>query len=147
MKLKQMLVVAAILVLSIPGVSATAITSQDVQYRLVHANGEGTLKVGQEQFKVNGVIVKLLDDRKAEISLLSDITFFISGTWSPNAESQEDFDLQITGGASPGGLEATGKLTLVKETKSDLRLILKGKSRTTHKTVEVYFVGKLKSHG
>jgi hypothetical protein len=134
MKLKHMIAAALLLVLSLP---VTAITSQDVQYRLAHANGQGTLKVGQEQFKVSGVIVKLLDDRKAEITLISDITVFLSGTWSQNAESKEEFDLQITGGASPGGLEAAGKVTL----SSDMRLTLKGKSRTTKKTIEVNFTG------
>ena len=143
MKPRQILAAASILVLSILGASATT-TSQNVQSRLAHANGEGKLKVGQEQFKVTGVIVKLLDDHTAEISLISDITFFITGTWSQNGESQEDFDIQITGGATSGGLEAAGKLTLGKDTKSDLRLTLKGKSRTTKKTVEINFAGKYK---
>ena len=142
MKLKQVLAAALLLVLSLPGVSAAAIMSQDVQYRLTHAKGEGSLKVGQEQLKVTSVIVKLIDDGKAEITLISDITFFLSGTWSQNGESKDEFDLQISGGATPGGLEATGKLTFGKDAKSDVRLIIKGKSRTTKKTVEVYFVGK-----
>ena len=141
MKLKQTLAAASILVLSIFATTGAAITSQDVQYRLAHANGEGKLKVGQEEFKINGIVVKLLDDRKAELTLVSDITFFITGTWSQNGESQEEFDIQITGGASPGGLDGTGKVTLGKNAK-DIRLILKGKSRTTKKPVEVYFVGK-----
>lgn len=134
MKLKQVLAAASILVLSI-------IAAQAQQDRSAHANGEGRLKVGQEQFKISAVNVKLLDDRKAEIILIADITIFLSGTWSQSAESQEDFDIQITGGATPGGLEGGGKLTLGKDTK-DLRLTLKGKSTTTKKNVEVDFVGK-----
>ena len=133
MKLKPVLAVASILVLLV-----TANAQQD---RLAHANGEGRLKVGQEQFKISAVNVKLLDDRKAEIILVADITIFLSGSWSQNAESQDSFDIQITGGASPGGLEGGGKLTLGKDTK-DMRLTLKGKSTTTKKNVEVYFVGK-----
>ncbi|HSE18146.1 MAG TPA: hypothetical protein VLB46_13910 [Pyrinomonadaceae bacterium] len=136
MKPKQLIVAATLLVISMFGTA----TPQEVNHRLLHANGQGTLKVGQEQFKVNGVVVKLLDDQKAEITLIADITIFISGTWSRNADSQEAFDLQITGGASPGGLEGSGKLTLGKD--KDVRLNLKGKSRTTKKNVEVYFVGK-----
>ena len=135
MKLKQMLAAASILVLSIVSTPVVAKVQQD---RLAHANGDGQLKVGQEQFKINAVSIKLLDDRKAEIILVADITIFLSGTWSQNAESQQDFDIQITGGASPGGLEGGGKLTLGK----DVRLTLKGKSRTSKKNVEVYFVGK-----
>ena len=141
MKPKQMIAAALIVAMSVFGTSSAVIASQEIQYRLAHANGQGTLKVGQEQFKVTAVVVKLLDDRKAELTLISDITIFISGTWSQNGESQEEFDLQITGGASPGGLEGGGKLTLGKDTK-DLKLILKGKSRTTKKIIEVYFVSK-----
>jgi len=141
MKLKQMIVAGALLVLGISAISRAARAPQDVKYRLAHANGQGTLKVGQEQFQVNGVIVKLLDDRKAELTLISDITFFISGTWSQSAESQDEFDLQISGGANPGGMEAVGKVSLGNNT-SDLRLTLKGKSRTTKKNIEVQFVGK-----
>lgn len=140
MKLKQTLAIASILVLtvfSMPG----ALQAQEGQYRLVHAKGEGTLTVGQEQFKVFSVVIKLLDDRKAEISLVADMTFFLTGTWSQSGESQDSFDLQITGGASPGGLDGGGKLTTGKDPK-DLRLILKGKSRTTKKNIEIYFEGK-----
>ena len=141
MKLKEMIAASLIVAMSVFGTSGAVRTSQEIQYRLAHANGQGTLKVGQEQFKVTAVVAKLLDDRKAELTLISDITIFISGTWSQNGESQEEFALQLTGGASPGGLEGTGKLTLGKNTK-DLKLILKGKSTTTKKNIEVYFVSK-----
>ena len=142
MKIKQVIAAGSILVLTIFNASSALTKTQDAQYRLAHANGEGKIKVGQEQFKVNGVIVKLLNDRTAELTIVSDITFFITGTWSQNGESQEEFDLQIAGGAAPGGLEGSGKLTLGKDSNSNLQLILKGKSRTTKKPVEVYFRGK-----
>ena len=141
MKLKQLIAAASILVTCVFTTSAPMVAAQEVQYRIAHANGQGTLKVGQEQFKVTAVVAKLLDDKKVELTLISDITIFVSGTWSQNGESQQQFDLQITGGASPGGLEGGGKLTLGKETK-DLKLILKGKSTTTKKIIEVYFVSK-----
>lgn len=139
MKFRQTIAVSILAIVF--GASGATVAAQEVQYRLAHANGQGTLKVGQEQFKVTSVVIKLLDDRKVELTLVSDITIFITGTWSQNGESHEEFDLQLSGGASPGGLEGTGKLTLGKDTK-DLRLILKGKSRTTKKTIEVYFVSK-----
>ncbi|HZN01582.1 MAG TPA: hypothetical protein VFB70_19410 [Pyrinomonadaceae bacterium] len=138
MKLKQVIAAASILALSI----FTTPGAQDAQYRLAHANGEGSIKVGQEQFKVTGIVVKLLNDRTAELTLNSEITFFLSGTWSQNGESQEEFNLQITGGATPGGLDGTGKLTLGKDVNSKVQLILKGKSRTTKKAIEVYFHSK-----
>lgn len=141
MKLKQMLAAASIVVLSTFGTFGAMRALQEVKYRLAHANGEGRLKIGQEEFKVSGVVVKLLEDEKAEITLIAEITIFLSGTWSKNGDSQDTFDLQITGGASPGGLEGGGKVTLGKDT-NDVRLALKGKSRTTKKAVEVDFVGK-----
>ena len=141
MKFKQMIAAASIFVVSLFATSGAAVAQQEVESRVAHANGEGTLKLGQEQFKITSIIVNLLDDRKAEIRLVSDIIVFVSGTWSENRESQEVFDLQITGGATPGGLDCAGKLTLGKDPK-DVRLILKGNSRTTKRPVEVYFVGK-----
>jgi len=135
MKLRHMLAAVSILVLSIVSAPVVAKVQQD---RLTHASGDGRIKVGHEQFTINAVNVKLLDDHKAEIILVADITIFLSGTWSQSAESQDDFDIQITGGASAGGLEGNGKLTLGKE----VRLTLKGASRTSKKNVEVYFVGK-----
>ena len=141
MKLKQTIAAAAIFVVSMFATSGAAVAPQEVESRVAHANGEGTLKLGQEQFKITSIVVNLLDDQRAEIRLVSDIIVFISGTWSQNRESEEVFDLQITGGATPGGLECTGKLSLGKDIK-DVRLILKGSSRTTKRPVEVYFVGK-----
>ena len=140
MKFKRMIAAASILVMSMFVTSGATIAPQKAQDRMTHATGEGTLKLGQEQFKITAIIVNLLDDRRAELRLVSDIIVFVSGTWSENRESQEIFDLQITGGATPGGLECAGKLTLNKDNK-DVQLILKGKSRTTKKPVEVYFVG------
>ena len=140
MKFKHMLAAALILAISIVGVSS-AWQAQDGQYRFAHANGEGKVKVGQEQFQLKAIVVKLLDDRTAEITLISDITIFVTGTWSQSPESQDTFDLQMSGDTSRGGLEGGGKLSLGKDNK-DVRLVLKGKSRMTKKPVEVDFVGK-----
>ena len=141
MKFKRMIAAASILVLSMFATAGATIAPQKEQDRMTHAKGDGTLKLGQEQFKISAIIVTLLDDQRAELRLVSDIIVFISGTWTQNRESPESFDLQITGGATPGGLDCAGKLTLVKDTK-DVQLILKGKSRTTKRPIEVYFTGK-----
>jgi len=139
MKFKHATLAAALLVLSIFG--ASGVVAQDGGSRLAHANGEGKLKLGQEQFKVNGVVVKLLDDGKVEITLIADITIFVTGSWAQSPSSQTDFDLSFTDANSRGGLEGTGKLTLGPDN-SGLRLTVKGKSRATKKPVEVTFVGK-----
>jgi opacity protein-like surface antigen len=121
--------------------AASSAMAQDAGSRLAHANGEGTLKIGNEQFKVNGVVVKLLDDGNIEITLLADITIFVQGTWAKTPNSQQDYDLNFTDASSRGGLDGTGKLTLGADN-TGLRLNLKGKSRQTKKAVEVAFVGK-----
>ena len=116
--------------------------AQESQSRLATARGQGTLRVGDERFKINSVIVKLIEDRKAEITLVSDITVFMEATWSSHGESQEEFDLEVTGGASPGGVEGRGKVFLSSDGKTVMRLSVKGISRTTKRIVEANFEGK-----
>ena len=93
-------------------------------------------------FRSNSVIVKLIEDRKAEITLVSDITVFLNGTWSNHGSSQEEFDLEVTGGANPGGLQGRGKVFLSSDGKSVARLSLKGQSRTSKRPVEATFTAK-----
>ena len=138
MRLAQKLVIVLLLV----GATALVARGQENQSRLAHANGQGTLRVGDERFKIYSVIVKLIDDRKAEITLASDITVFLSATWTSHGESQEEFDLEVTGGATPGGVEGRGKVFLSSDGKSVTRLSLKGLSRTTKRIVEANFEAK-----
>ena len=138
MRYKTATLIAALLVLSICGPAAA---QQDGGSRLAHANGEGRIRLGSEQFKVNGVVVKLLDDGKLEITLIADITIFVTGTWVRTPNSQQDFDLSFTDATSRGGLDGTGKLTLAPDN-SGMKLSIKGKSRATKKPVEVTFAAK-----
>ena len=124
------------------GATFVSAKAQENQSRLAVASGQGTLRVGDERFKISTVIVKLLDDRKAEITLVSDITVFLTGTWSNHGAAPEEVDLEVTGGASPGGLEGRGKIFLTSDGKSVTRLSLKGVSRTTKRAVEANFAGK-----
>lgn len=124
------------------GATFVAAQAQDNQSRLAVAHGQGTLRVGDERFKINSVIVKLIEDRKAEITLVSDITVFLTGTWSNHGESQEEVDLEVTGGATPGGMEGRGKVFLTTDGKSLTRLSLKGMSRTSKRPVEANFAAK-----
>lgn len=141
MKVKRIIAAASIFVVSMLATSGAAVAPQEAQDRLAEVKGDGTLKLGQEEFKITAISVSLLGDQRAEIRLVSDIIVFVSGTWSQARESPEVFDLQITGGASSGGLDCAGKLTLAKDTKN-VQLILKGKSRTSKRPIDVYFVGK-----
>jgi hypothetical protein len=136
---RKLSVVAVLVML---GATVVIGEAQENQSRLATANGQGTLRVGDERFKISTVIVKLMDDRKAEITLVSDITVFLTGTWSNHGEAPEEVDLEVTGGASPGGLEGRGKVFLSSDGKSVTRLSLKGVSRTTKRALEANFAGK-----
>ena len=116
--------------------------AQESQERLAHSNGQGTLKVGDEKFKINSVIIKLLPDRKAEVTLISDITIFLTATWSNHTGSPQEINLDMTDADSRGGLDGAGKAVLSTDGKSVTRLTLKGISRSTKRTVEVSFEGK-----
>ena len=105
---------------------------------VAHANGNGVLKFGDEDFKVTAVVIKLFEDGKAEINLISEITVFISGTWARAENSKTVINLKITGGATGGGIEAAGELHLRAE-RSIERVSLEGKSKTTHRSVSLNF--------
>ena len=105
---------------------------------VAHANGNGVLKLGDEEFKVTGVVIKLFADGKAEINLISEITVFVSGTWTRAENSKTVINLKITGGATGGGIEASGELYLRGE-KAIERVALEGKSTTTHRSVSLSF--------
>ena len=137
--LQRILITAAIVALAMTGPSFAE--QQDSQHRLAHANGEGTLRVGEERLKITSIVVKLMDDHTVELTLVSDFTAFLNGTWSQGG-SDQDFDLKITGGASGGGIDAGGKLTLGKDLQSGVRLDIKGTSKTTKREIEVHFEGK-----
>ena len=105
---------------------------------VAHANGSGVLKYGDEEFKVTSVVVKLFESGKAEINLISEITIFISGTWARAENSKTVINLKITGGATGGGVDASGEMHLRGEKSID-RVSLEGKSTTTHRTVSLNF--------
>lgn len=115
--------------------------AQESQARLATSNGKGILKLGQEQFNVTAVIVKLLPDRQVEVTVVTDITVFLSGTWSTSGD-QQGFDLQITGGASAGSANGTGKLVLSDDGKSIIRLTASGAARTSKRSFELNFEGQ-----
>jgi hypothetical protein len=117
------------------------VSPQETKDIVAHANGEGTIKIGDEEFKLTSVVVKLFSDSKAEINLISDITIFVSGTWSRAANSPNQINLKITGGATGGGLEASGEL-LITDRKSIDRMSLQGIIKTTHKELSVTFQAK-----
>lgn len=107
---------------------------------LVTANGKGTMKVGRETFQITSVVVKLLDDQTVELTLVADITFFLSGRWSVDSTSPRTYNLVITGGATGGGAQGTGKVVLRDDGKSLDRLSAQGGMRTSTRKVAIEFV-------
>src|SRR3569832_1457970 len=114
-------------------------STQDSESIVAHAKGNGMLKYGDEEFTVTAVVIKLFKDGKAEINLISELTIFVSGTWARDADSKKIY-LKITGGATGGGVEATGELTLRGESRQVDRVSLQGESKTTHRKDAMNFL-------
>lgn len=106
------------------------------------ANGEGSIKFGKEEFKIYAVVVKLFEDSKAEISLVTDITVFVNGTWSRTDEASKEINIKITGGSVRGNLDGGGKLLLTNDRKSIAGLNLEVLNQTTKKVIKADFVAK-----
>ena len=138
---RRLIIAASVVILALAGLSLFVAAAQESNERLAHSNGQGTLRVGDEKFKINSVIVKLIPDHKAELTLVSDITIFLTATWSNSAESQYEFNLDMTRDTR-GGVEGSGKVVLKDDGKSVARLTLKGISRATKRRVEANFQGK-----
>ena len=110
---------------------------------VVSANGQGTIKIGGEEFKLNAIVVKLFEDGKAELHLISDISVFVNGTWTRGVEGAKEIDLRITGNAATASnLEGSGKLFLNEDRKSIKGLKLQVVNKISRKVIEVNFVAK-----
>ena len=117
--------------------------AQDPPTALVaSANGEGKIRLGKEEFKLNGVVVKAFQDGKIEMNLITDITVFISGTWSRANENDKTIDVKITGNSMSGGIDGGGKLFLTDDRKSITGLKLQVVNKITKKTVTADFTAK-----
>jgi len=121
--------------LSMPGFAAR----RQVKSLEANANGKGTIKVGSEEFHVYTVVLKLKEGGDAEITLVSEITLFFSGTWANN-DADKSIDLKISGGAASNGVQGTGKLLLRDDGKSIARLTLQGSIKARKTDVTVNFV-------
>jgi len=106
------------------------------------AKGEGTIKLGKEEYKLNAVVVKLFADGKAELNLITDITVFITGTWSRESDNAKSIDLKITSSVTGGNLDGGGKIFLTDDRKSISGLKFQVVSKTTRKTIIAEFVAK-----
>jgi hypothetical protein len=132
---------ASLVLLLLLAAPAVATLPQD-QSIVVSANGNGLLKMGQEELKITAVVAKLKDDGTVEINLVSDITVFVSGTWSNPGESKTIFNLEITGGATKGAVEGNGKLVVKPDGKTIESLNLQVINKATKRTIDVTFAAR-----
>lgn len=119
-----------------------AAVAQQPKSLVATANGEGSIKFGKEEFKVYAVVVKLFEDSKAEISLVTDITVFVNGTWSRTDDASKEINIKVTGGSVGGNLDGGGKLLLTDDRKSIAGLNLQVVNQTTKKVIKADFVAK-----
>jgi len=137
LKHKAIAVSIFLFLLALPGIAV----GQQPKSLVASANGEGTIKLGNEEFKLYAVVVKLFEDGKAELNLLTDITVFIAGTWSRGDDAEKAIDLRITGNAA-GNMEGGGKLFLGNDRKSIAGLKLEVLNKSSKKVIKVDFVAK-----
>lgn len=142
MKVSNTKIRLAVLLLSLSLGTGSHAASHWIEDLVASANGEGTVKVGRERFKLTAVVVKLLEDGSAEISLVSDITIFVSAKWTQSGNGADEINLEITGGATKGGLEGNGKLFLRGDKKSIASLTLIAINKSTKKNIDVHFTAK-----
>jgi len=116
--------------------------AQQPKSLMATANGEGSIKFGKEEFKIYSVVIKCFEDGKAEISLVTDITVFVSGTWSRADDRSNEISLKITGGSVSGNLDGGGKLLLTADRKSITGLNLQVVNHATKKVIKADFVAK-----
>ena len=122
--------------------NSVAIAQDQPTSLVASASGEGKVKLGKEEFKLNAVVVKAFQDGKIEINLITDITVFISGTWSRTNETDKTIDVKITGGSTSGNLDGGGKLFLTDDRKSITGLKLQMVNKITRKTIAADFTAK-----
>lgn len=137
---KQTAIAIAILMvlLNLPGIAG----GQQPKSLVAHAKGDGTIKLGNEEFKIYAVVVKLFKDGKAELNLVTDITVFINGTWSRGDDAEKAINLKIKGNAIAGNMEGGGKLFLSENRKSIVRLQLEVLNKSTQKIITAVFEAK-----
>jgi hypothetical protein len=137
---RKLFVVTATLTLLTSLAVPSAAVPQGLTSLLANARGEGTLKVGEEVFKVNAVVVKLKEDGTGEITVVTDLQLILHCTWSAPADLSKGVDLKITGGTSVGGAQGSGKLFLRSDEKSIASLSIGASSNVVKRKVEIKFV-------
>lgn len=130
-------VCAFLILFALPGNTA----SQKPKSLMATAKGKGTIKVGREQFPLHSVILKLKEDGKLELTLVSEITLFFEGTWSSDDDLGKGIDLKINPTAT-GSTQGAGKVFLRDDGKSIARMTLQASNKFRKTNVEVQFLAE-----
>ena len=139
--MRKQIAIALSIFLMCLALAMTAVGQQPASL-VATANGEGTIKFGEEEFKLHAVVVKLFEDGKAEIQLVTDITVFIQGSWGRSSDTSRDLDITITGNITSKSLDGGGKLYLSEDRKSITALKLEVVNKMSKKLIKVDFVAK-----
>ena len=133
-KHKTIPIAVFLLLLVLPFVAS----GQELKSLVASAKGEGTIKLGREEFKLHAIVVKLFEDGKTEINLITDITVFLAGTWSRGDDADKSINLTTTASNMEGG----GKLFLGEDRKSITGLKLEVFNKISKKNIKVDFAAK-----
>ena len=133
-KHKTIPIAVFLVLLALPYVAS----GQELKSLVASAKGEGTIKLGREEFKLHSVVVKLFEDGKTEINLVTDITVFLAGAWTRGDEADNSINLTTTA----SNLEGGGKLFLGEDRKSITGLKLEIFNKISKKNIKVDFVAK-----
>ena len=139
--MRKQIAIALSIFLMCLALAMTAVGQQPASL-VATANGEGTIKFGEEEFKLHAVVVKLFEDGKAEIQLVTDITVFIQGSWGRSSDTSRNLDITITGNITSKSLDGGGKLYLSEDRKSITALKLEVVNKMSKKLIKVDFVAK-----
>jgi hypothetical protein len=142
MRTDRKIKVRRVLVLLTLLLAPSLLHAQQPNSKVMSANGEGTIKIGREVFKLHAVVAKLFEDGTAELNLATDITVFINATWSATSDFEKGVDLKVTGGATRGGVTGAGKLFLTNDRTSIVSLKLQVVNTVTRRNIEVSFQRK-----
>lgn len=133
---------AVLLLLGFSLVAVNSISAQQPASLVASANGEGQIKIGKEEFKLEAVVVKLFEDGKAELQLVTDITVFIEGTWTRPRDDEKSIDLKITGTITARNMTGGGKILLTGDRKSIAGLKLQVLNKTSRRNITAEFTAK-----
>ena len=138
--MRKQIAIAFSICLMLLALAMTAVAQEPSSF-VAKGNGKGTIKIGKEEFKLHAVVVKLFEDGKAEIHLITDITVFIQGFWARGSDTSKDIDLQI-GNVMSNNMDGGGKLSLSEDNKSVINLKLEVFNKTSKRVIKVDFIAK-----